>query len=496
MAFAEYDRHDALGLADLVRRKQVSAVELLDEAIARADRLNPPLNAIVTRMDESARATAQAGLPDGPFTGVPFLVKDLGPRVAGVRMAMGSRALRDYQPTRDGELIRRYKAAGLNIFGKTNTPEFGNSAYTEPVLFGPCRNPWDLGRTPGGSSGGSAAATAAGIVPMAHGNDGGGSLRIPASCTGLFGFKPSRGRMPRDADTLEAMGALAIDHVMTRSVRDSAAALDATHGGDAGLLWGAPTPRESYLTAAGRDPGRLRVAVINSPMFAKAVDPECRAAVQATARLFTSLGHAVDEAEPKIDYAEATAAFILLFFAEMAHSIALAGELAGRPATRREIESVPWFARAYYLSRSAEAIAQAFEVQAKLARTFATFMADYDLLLTPTVGSEPIAIGALQPNKIEGMMIDLASATRFEPLCRMIIKELGAKAFAWTPYTEIFNLTGQPGMSLPLHWSAKGLPVGVQVIGRYGDEFTLFQVAGQIERAQPWFDKRPPAPKG
>ncbi len=238
MSFTDYGRYDALGLAELVRNREVSASELLEEAIIWADKLNPALNAIVTRIDEPARAAAKAGLPQGPFTGVPFLVKDLGPELSGVPMHMGSRALDGYVPKRDSELFRRYKAAGLNIFGKTNTPEFGNAAYTEPVLFGPCRNPWDTSRTPGGSSGGSAAATAAGIVPMAHGNDGGGSLRIPASCTGLFGLKPSRGRQPGDAEIPDLLGALVCDHVMSRSVRDSAAMLDLSHGGDPGLLVG------------------------------------------------------------------------------------------------------------------------------------------------------------------------------------------------------------------------------------------------------------------
>jgi Asp-tRNA(Asn)/Glu-tRNA(Gln) amidotransferase A subunit family amidase len=394
-------------------------------------------------------------------------------------------------PARDSELFRRYKAAGLNIFGKTNTPEFGNSAYTEPVLFGPCRNPWDVSRTPGGSSGGSAAATAAGIVPMAHGNDGGGSLRIPASCTGLFGLKPSRGRMPGDAEIPDLLGALVCDHVMSRSVRDSAAMLDLSHGGDTGLLWGAPQPSEPYLTSAGRDPGCLRVASMTSPMFAKSIDPECVMAQANAAKLLSGLGHTVEVAEPKIDYAEALAAFIVLFFAEIAQAIAIGEELTGRHFSRREIEVVPWFAKSYFKSLTPQTLAHATYVQGKLARQYATFMASYDVLLMPTLGMPPIAIGALRPNAIESATIDIASATRFGPLAKTIIKELGAKAFAWTPSTPLFNMTGQPGMSVPLHWSPAGLPVGVQFIGRYGDETTLFRLAGQLERAQPWFDKRP-----
>ena len=492
MGFAEYERFDALGLAELVRTGKVGAAELLDEAIARADRLNPALNAIITRMDDAARAAARAGLPQGPFAGVPFLVKDLGPALAGVPMHMGSRALRGYVPTRDSELFRRYKAAGLNIFGKTNTPEFGNSAYTEPVAFGPCRNPWNTSRTPGGSSGGSAAAIAAGIVPMAHGNDGGGSLRIPASCTGLFGLKPSRGRMPGDAEIPDLLGALVCDHVMSRSVRDSAAMLDLGHGGDTGLLWGAPQPRETYLASAGRDPGRLRIASMTSPMFARSIDPECVAAQANAAKLLTGLGHIVEEAEPEIDYAEALSAFVVLFFTEIAQAIGLAEEVTGRRFGRSEIEVVPWFAKSYFRSLKPAAIAHATYVQGKLARTYATFMANYDVLLMPTLGMPPIAIGALKPNAIESATIDIASATRFGPLAKIIIKELGTKAFAWTPSTPLFNMTGQPGMSVPLHWSAGGLPVGMQFIGRYGDESTLFQLAGQLERAQPWFDKRPP----
>ncbi len=491
MAFDDYERFDALGLAELVRKGQVTASELLEESIARADRINPALNAIITRIDDRARAAAKAGLGDGSFAGVPFLMKDLGPLLAGVPMWMGSRALKGYVPDRDSELTRRFKAAGLNIFGKTNTPEFGNSAYTEPVAFGPCRNPWDLGRTPGGSSGGSAAAVAAGIVPMAHGNDGGGSLRIPASCTGLFGLKPSRGRQPGDAEIPALFGALSIDGVMSRSVRDSAAALDATRGADGGALWVAPEPREPYLTSAARDPGRLRIASITSPMFARATDPECKAGQAAAAKLLESLGHVVEEAEPKIDYAEAVAAFIVLFFGEIAQGIQIAEQMTGRRFRRSVIEVVPWFARSYFRSLHPKDIAHATYVQGRLARQYATFMANYDVLLMPTLGMPPIAIGALAPNAIETTMIDIASATRFGPLAKTIIRELGTKAFAWTPSTPIFNMTGQPAMSVPLHWSKSGLPVGIQFVGRYGDETTLFQLAGQLERAQPWFDKRP-----
>ena len=491
MAFTEYDRHDALGLAELVKKRQVSAAELLEEAITRADRLNPALNAIITRIDETARTAAKNGLPDGPFGGVPFLVKDLGPYLAGVPMQMGSRALKGFVPSRDSELIRRFKSSGLNIFGKTNTPEFGNAAYTEPVAFGPCRNPWDTKRTPGGSSGGSAAAVAAGIVPMAHGNDGGGSLRIPASCAGLFGMKPSRGRLPGDAEIPDLLGALVVDGVMSRSVRDSAAALDVIRGVDTGLLWSAPEPKEGYLAAAGRDPGRLRIASITNSMFAKSIDPECKAGQAATVKLLTGLGHEVEDAGPKIDYAEALDAFIVLFFTEIAQAIQIGEDTMGRKFTRREIEVVPWFARSYFRSLSPHKVAHATYVQGKLARQFADFMAHYDVLLMPTLGMPPIAVGALQPTAIETAMIDIASATRFGPLAKTIIKELGAKAFAWTPSTPLFNMTGQPGMSVPLHWSAGGLPVGMQFIGRYGDETTLFQLAGQLERAQPWFDKRP-----
>jgi len=487
MGFADYERFDALGLAELVRKGETNAGELLEEAIARADRFNPALNAIVTRLDDTARAAAGAGLPNGPFSGVPFLVKDLGPRLAGARMTMGSRLLASYIPKQDSELFRRYKALGLNIFGKTNTPEFGNSAYTEPVLFGPCRNPWDTGRTPGGSSGGSAAAIAAGIVPMAHGNDGGGSLRIPASATGLFGLKPSRGRLPRESEMNAGPGALVVDHVMSRTVRDSAALLDAT------LLssGGPPPPAESYLGVASRDPTQLRIALVTSPMFAAAIDRECRAAVASAAKLLENLGHVVEEAGPAIDYDEARDAFIVQFFGEKADDIEAAAKLAGREADRTTIEAVPWFARAYYRRLSDDAKARAQRVQNDLAKTIGTFMAKYDLLLMPTLGTPPIPIGKLAPNPVETLLMDTASRTGWGFLVKLIVKQLGKKAFAWTPSTPLFNMTGQPGMSVPLHWSPAGLPVGVQFVARYGDESTLFLLAGQLERAQPWFDKRP-----
>lgn len=493
MAIAEYDRHDALGLAGLVKSGAVSAGELLEEAIARADRLNPGLNAIVCRLDDVARAAARDISTAAPFAGVPFLVKDLGPFLAGAPMTMGSRSLKDFVPDRDGEYMRRAKAAGLVIFGKTNTPEFGSVAYTEPELFGPCRNPWDRARTPGGSSGGSAAAVAAGIVPMAHGNDGGGSLRIPAGCTGLFGLKPSRGRMPYGPLGYEEAGWLAVDHVISRSVRDSAAMLDATQGRAADLVAGLPPPAEPFLTATQRDPAPLRVALLSGPMFGKTVDPECRAAVEHTGKLLAGLGHMVEEVAPPADYPAAARAFITLFVMEKMHDVDTAARVSGRHPGRGEVEALCRFAHAYGRSLRGAELAWALEEQARAARAIAAFMARYDVLLTPTLAAPPLAIGAQKPRGAEAAALEIAAGLRWPPLLRLVAGQLAAQAFDWVAFTPLFNLTGQPAMSVPLYWSAAGLPVGTQIVGRYGEEFTLFRLAAQLERAQPWFARRPPS---
>ncbi|MBV8489338.1 MAG: amidase, partial [Candidatus Eremiobacteraeota bacterium] len=338
-AFSEYDAYDALGLAELVRAKQVSAVELLDEAIERAERVNPKLNALVCKRFDEARAAASSGLPAGPFGGVPFLMKDLGPALAGVPMTSGSRYFRDYVPETDDEFVGRVKAAGFNIFGKTNTPEFGLAPVTEPALFGPCRNPWNLERTTGGSSGGSGAMVAAGVVPLAHGNDMGGSIRIPASCNGVFGMKPSRGRTPTVGGVAGDANA---DLGISRSVRDSAALLDAVRVKQ-GLMYEAPHFAGNYLDEVAREPRPLRIAMVHEPMLGNAVDPQCRDALHEAYRLCERLGHHVEVAAPHgIDYRAVAHAIVVIFASNVGWKMHDANPLAGKALRAGDLEPATW----------------------------------------------------------------------------------------------------------------------------------------------------------
>ena len=486
--FAEYDRYDALGLAELVRSKQVSPDELLEEAIVRAERANPYVNAIVAKRYDEARTDARRGLPDGPFTGVPFLMKDLGPAVAGIPFTSGSHYFKDYVPSHDDEIVARFKAAGLNIFGKTNTPEFGLAPVTEPVLFGPCRNPWNLERTTGGSSGGSGAAVAAGVVPMAHGNDMGGSIRIPASCNGIFGMKPSRGRTPTVGGVVGDANA---DFGLSRSVRDSAALLDAVHL-ERGLMFDAPTFAGNYLDIAGRDPRPLRIALMTDPMLGKTIDPECRTAAENAAKLCEQLGHRVDVTSPQgVDYRTIALAIIAIFASNIGWKMHAANPLAGKKLRAGDLEPATWAMLVIAELLSADDLTTAVENQRRLARAFDAFSEQYDVMLVPTVAAPPVRIGELALKKSEVMQIEILARLRSGPLIRKAAQEIAATLFDWIPYTPLFNLTGQPAMSVPLHWSADGLPVGVHFAARLGDEATLFRLAGQLERACPWFDKRP-----
>ncbi|HKE37909.1 MAG TPA: amidase, partial [Candidatus Baltobacteraceae bacterium] len=339
MAFAEYDSYDALGLAELVRAKQVSAEELLDEAIARAERVNPKLNAIVYKRYDEARAEIRRGLSVGPFTGVPLAVKDLGPALAGAPLTSGSRYFKDYVPVYDDEIVARFKSSGFAIFAKTNTPEFGLAPVTEPALFGPCRNPWNPSRTTGGSSGGSAALVASSVVPIAHGNDMGGSIRIPASCTGIFGLKPSRGRTPTVGGVVGSANA---DFGLSRTVRDSAALLDAVRV-EHGLLYDAPHFAGSFLDAAARDPNPLRIAIVRDPMLGKTIHPECRNAVDRAAELCERLGHHVEEVSPDgIVYDDIRLAILTLFASNVGWKMYSANPLAGKKLRAGDLEPATW----------------------------------------------------------------------------------------------------------------------------------------------------------
>jgi amidase len=495
--FPEYARHDALGLAELVRTRQVSAAELVETAIAHIEAINPRLNAVIHSMYDHARAVAAKPLPPGPFAGVPFLVKDLVSEVAGVPFSAGSHAVHGYVPDHDSHLMERFRAAGLILVGKTNTPEFGLAPVTEPALFGPTHNPWDLTRSPGGSSGGSAAAVAARLVPLASGGDGGGSLRVPASACGLIGLKPSRGRTPVGPDRGELWAGLAGEHVLSRSVRDTAAMLDATAGPDPGAPYHAPPPARPFLDEVGAAPGRLRVAYTTRSLLGTAVAPECVEATTRTARLLADLGHEVEEAAPPVDREPVVLAFLLLVCVQVAADIDEIAALRGRrfaalvePSTRA-MDLIGRSARAHELETARRVLHRA-------TRKIGAFFERHDVLLTPTLSALPLTTGALQPTRFElGLLRAIATMRAGSWLRRMgMLEKLAAKVFEYVGFTAIFNVTGQPAVSLPLAWSPGGLPIGMQFVARYGDEGTLLRLAAQLEAAQPWADRRPPVCAG
>ena len=469
--------YDALGLAELVRTKEVQPIELVDLAIARIEALNPKLNAIVTPMYAEARKAALGPIPGGPFHGVPFLVKDLGARVAGVRMTSGSKALAGFVPDSDSELVIRHRRAGLLAVGKTNTPEFGLTPTTEPELFGPARNPWDLGRTTGGSSGGSAAAAAARIVPLAHANDGGGSIRIPASCCGIFGLKPTRARNPLGPDVGDVMSGLVVEHAVSLSVRDSAALLDATAGQDAGAPYAAPPKARPFLDEVSAEPGRLRIAFSTKRPDGTEVHPDCAAAVTEAASLLESLGHRVEEASPPVDAVAAQEAFAAIWWSGTASTIELLAGLFGHPPEREMYEPLTW--ETYWRGKAIPAwrYLHAVAQMHALGRLMARFHEKYELWLTPCLGEPPPKLGELQPS-------DSGDSLDFDAHLR--------KVFDFVPFTGLANMTGQPAMSVPLYWNKAGLPIGVHFFAPFGEEATLFRVAGQLERARAWMNRLPP----
>ena len=444
---------DATAQADLVRRKQVKPIELVDAAIERIERLNPTLNAVVTPMYDEARKAAAGPLPDGPFTGVPFLLKDLRTSYAGVRMTSGSAFLRDYVPSQDSELLLRHKRAGLIVLGKTNTPEFGLLPTTEPRLFGATKNPWDASRTPGG--------------------DGGGSIRIPASCCGLFGLKPTRARNPLGPEVGDLLNGLVVEHALTRSVRDSAALLDATSGPDLGDPYWAPPPERPFLKEVGADPGRLHIAFTTQTLTGTPLHPDCVAAVKDAAALCADLGHEVVEATPPINVQMLTQMFTTIWSAGCALNIDAMAFITQRSATENQFERVTWALAQMGRGVTASAYLMAIAVLQMMTRSIARFFVDQDVWLTPTLGEPPVPLGTFDSppdNPMQGFN----------------------RAVTFVPFTPICNVTGQPAVSIPLYWNAEGLPVGTHFVGRFGDEATLFRLAAQLEQARPWADRRPP----
>jgi amidase len=492
MEFEDYARHDSLGLAELVHRKEVSAAELVNAALARMDEVNPRINAVVHRFDDTARSAAERTLPEGPFRGVPFLVKGLTGAVAGAPLTKGCRALRNHVAPFDSELIARYRRAGVVFVGMTNTPELGLSATTEPQLYGPTRNPWNLGRTSGGSSGGAAAAVAAGIVPAAHGGDSGGSIRIPASACGLFGFKPTRGRMPRGPDPSDGWNGCGVPHVITRSVRDSAAFLDVSHGADIGAPYVAPEPEHSYRDEVGQNPGRLRIALVRRSMLGEHTHGDCLEACEDAAGLVSSLGHHVEEATLPISSEEIRTAYLTVVAVCAAAEVDNTAKLAGHAAGRRLFEASTWFLRQVGHAFSAVEFEQARIVIGGMSRAIGDFFTRYDVVMTPTLAYPPVRIGELGLEAVDRAGLALLRQCGVKSVLKRVLFKLAAGTLEKTANTMLFNMTGQPAMSVPLWWNAEGLPIGVQFGGRFGGEATLLRLASQLEHERPWTDRRPP----
>jgi len=465
---------DATAQAELVRGKEIMPSELVDAAITRIERLNPELNAVIFPLYEQAREAAASVSTDAPFCGVPFLLKDLVAELEGAPLSDGSAFLAGHNiSSRDSELVRRQKQAGFIILGKTNSSEFGLLPTTEPKHFGPTRNPWDTSRGTGGSSGGSAAAVATGMVAAAHANDGGGSIRIPASCCGLVGLKPTRGRNSLAPYYGDIAGGIIHEHVVTRSVRDSAAILDATAGSVPGDPYIPPAPERPYVTEVGHDPGCLRIGFGTLPLTGAPVHADCVAGAEAAARLCESLGHDVAEASPNIDGKVLFKSFGALMTGYLRWVIDDSARRIGRTPSEDDFESVTWQMYLNGKKQSGGDYLMAVQDLQRVSRDFGTFFTDYDVWLTPTLAQPPVPIG----------YFDYTRETRDQHLAH-----LGD----FTGFTLIANATGQPAISLPLHWSDSGLPIGIQLTGRYGDEATLIRLAAQLEQAQPWSDRRPP----
>ncbi len=480
---------DATGAAARVRSGQASPLELVDAAIARIEAQNPALNAVIHARFERAREEAAGPLPDGPFRGVPFLLKDLICHSAGDPLHEGMRFLKElgWRAQSDSFLAAKFKAAGLVVVGRTNTPELGIQPTTEPEAYGATLNPWDRTRSPGGSSGGSAAAVAAGMVPAAHANDGGGSIRIPASACGLVGLKPSRGRTSLGPDGY-SVGALAVEHVVCRSVRDAAGLLDATAGRMPGDPYVAPLPGRPFAAEVGADAGRLRVGLLTvSPSMGGPVDPECVAAATSAGVLLESLGHHVEVAHPPgLERPEWSQNFLTLWAAGVALGLETWSRRTGRRIREEDVEPLTWALAETGDAIGAMALLSAHAWLSEGNRDVAQWWRNgggttgrdgFDLLLTPTLAEPPVPLGTFagEPdNRLEGLF----------------------RAGAFCPFTPPFNVTGQPAISLPLHWTPSELPVGVQLVAAYGAEGVLLRVASQLEEARPWAGRRPPVAAG
>lgn len=473
MSFSEYPQYDAIGLAELIRSKQVGAHEVLEAAIRRIETCNPAVNAVVHKAYDLARQSLDtpAGA-HGPLHGVPFLLKDILGDCRGMPSRLSSRLLHERLMSQDCELVARFRRAGLVFVGKTNTPEFGILPTTESDYYGAARNPWNLAYSTGGSSGGAAAAVAARMVPAAHGNDGGGSIRIPASCCGLVGLKPTRARNSMAPDFGELLSGLLDEHVLTRSVRDSAALLDATHGAVPGDPYRAPPVGGAFLDETRRQPGRLRIAFSRVDLYGRPLHADCIEAVERTAALLEALGHEVEEAQPEIDAATFNQAFATLWFSGIAFAVELMAMQLGRRPQPHELEGLTQAVHQRGLAVSAVEYQLSELVAQQVGRQMAQFHLRYDCWLTPTLATPPLRNGCIDIHEQD-------------------LEKAYAPIIDYSPFTAIQNASGQPAISLPLHWNAEGLPIGLMFSAAAGEEALLFRLAAQLEQARPWQHREP-----
>lgn len=469
---AEYSDYDALGLAELIARKQVSPLELLTAVRQKVELFNPKLNAFCHLFFDKAETQIKQRLPAGPFHGVPFALKDLGQYLTGTITSAGSRVWKNSVADFDSTYVTRLKRAGLVIFGKTNSPELGLTTTTESVLYGKTHNPWNLERTSGGSSGGAAAAVASRILPAAHASDGGGSIRIPASCCGLFGLKPTRGRNPLGPTQFEGWNGFSCLHAVTLSVRDSAALLDATAGAETGSPFFSPTPARSFLNEMRLAPGKLRIALCVETPGGTPLDPQCKEAALSAAKLCESLGHTVEPAKLPIDNAAMREAFLTVINVSIARTLGDASKTLGREVTDKDVEPITWAMMQTGKMTDVIAYSRAIATTHQVGLAMARFQEKYDVVLSPVLAKPPVPLGVLSLSPADA---------------RVFAKEITE----FGPYTALYNVTGQPSMSVPLHWTPDGLPVGVMFSGRFGDEATLLKLAAQLEKARPWMSKKP-----
>jgi len=471
MRFDEYRKQDATALARLIAKGELSAKTVLEVAIARAQEVNPAINAIVHQQFAQAHRAVAAGLPKGPLTGVPYLIKDLGFFETGEPATYGSRIYAGFVADHDSAYVRRCKQAGLVFMGRSSSPELGLSPNTEPRLYGACKNPWNRAHSAGGSSGGAAAAVSAGILPVAHATDGGGSIRIPAAQCGLFGLKPSRGRVSLAPDAGEGWGGMSVGHVLSRSVRDCALMLDCTAGYEPGDPYTAPSPNGTFVEAIGRPPRQLKIALMLKDHRGVKPHAECLRAIDGAAKLCQSLGHVVEEADPGIDLVALRPQTSAIAAANTARALGLRWNALRREPNPDDVEAATWAVYRRGAKVTGVEYAEAIAATHATGRKMAAFLTSYDVILSTVVAAPPPPLGYFDMNG------DVATFTE------RVTEYLGV--------TPVHNATGTPAMSVPLHWTGDGLPVGVHFAGRYGEESTLLQLAAQLETAQPWFGRVP-----